>query len=176
MSVCNVSFIRTIVSQKDIYARGMLKTCASILHFCTITWCFQVERERSALITHTFRQLNNHYNRRTNNSSTPLAAHRVKVIFKDEPGEGSGVARSFYTAVANVSFCRIVRYFEQITVHTREQLKTTDNVISNSWHFHILFLFILLCLYRFFKKSSYMFLFTLRRCCQKKNCHRLRGC
>lgn len=26
--------------------------------------------------------------------------YRVKVTFKDEPGEGSGVARSFYTAIA----------------------------------------------------------------------------
>ncbi|XP_052822779.1 E3 ubiquitin-protein ligase UBR5-like, partial [Octopus bimaculoides] len=31
----------------------------------------------------------------------PLAVHKVKVTFKDEPGEGSGVARSFYTAMAN---------------------------------------------------------------------------
>jgi E3 ubiquitin-protein ligase EDD1 len=29
-----------------------------------------------------------------------MAVHRVKVTFKDEPGEGSGVARSFYTAIA----------------------------------------------------------------------------
>ena len=27
----------------------------------------------------------------------PLSCHRVKVTFKDEPGEGSGVARSFFT-------------------------------------------------------------------------------
>ncbi len=32
-------------------------------------------------------------------STTPiLACHRLKVTFKDEPGEGSGVARSFITA------------------------------------------------------------------------------
>lgn len=59
-----------------------------------------IERDRNALITHTFRQLNNQYSRRTNNPGTPLAVHRVKVTFKDEPGEGSGVARSFYTAIA----------------------------------------------------------------------------
>jgi hypothetical protein len=41
--------------------------------------------------------------RRTNTSGQPLAVHRAKVTFKDEPGEGSGVARSFYTAIANVS-------------------------------------------------------------------------
>lgn len=29
---------------------------------------------------------------------------RIKVTFKDEPGEGSGVVRSFYTAVAEVIF------------------------------------------------------------------------
>lgn len=28
-----------------------------------------------------------------------MTIHRVKVTFKDEPGEGSGVARSYYTAV-----------------------------------------------------------------------------
>ena len=28
-----------------------------------------------------------------------MTIHRVKATFKDEPGEGSGVARSFYTAV-----------------------------------------------------------------------------
>lgn len=44
------------------------------------------------------RQLNNHFGRRC--ASTPMAVHRVKVTFKDEPGEGSGVARSFYTAIA----------------------------------------------------------------------------
>ncbi|KAL8591738.1 hypothetical protein ACOMHN_032280 [Nucella lapillus] len=61
---------------------------------------FDVERDRASLITQTFKQLNNHYSRRTNTNGNPLAVHRVKVTFKDEPGEGSGVARSFYTAVA----------------------------------------------------------------------------
>ncbi|XP_076438030.1 E3 ubiquitin-protein ligase UBR5-like isoform X2 [Babylonia areolata] len=60
----------------------------------------EVERDRSSLITQTFKQLNNHYSRRTSTSGNPLAVHRVKVAFKDEPGEGSGVARSFYTAIA----------------------------------------------------------------------------
>ncbi|KAK2509429.1 hypothetical protein MC885_012807 [Smutsia gigantea] len=46
----------------------------------------------------TMRQLNNHFGRRC--ATTPMAVHRVKVTFKDEPGEGSGVARSFYTAIA----------------------------------------------------------------------------
>lgn len=62
----------------------------------------QVERDRNLLIVQSFKQLNTQYNRRTNTSGPPLAVHRVKVTFKDEPGEGSGVARSFYTAIANV--------------------------------------------------------------------------
>ncbi|MFH4984428.1 hypothetical protein AB6A40_011137 [Gnathostoma spinigerum] len=34
-------------------------------------------------------------------STPPLAANKVKVTFKQEPGEGTGVARSFYSAVAD---------------------------------------------------------------------------
>ena len=62
----------------------------------------QVERSRDVLIQQTMRQLNTHFNRRSssNLAGVPLAVHRVKVTFKDEPGEGSGVARSFYTAIA----------------------------------------------------------------------------
>ena len=30
----------------------------------------------------------------------PLVVNRVKVTFLNEPGEGTGVARSFYTALA----------------------------------------------------------------------------
>ncbi|XP_043921583.1 E3 ubiquitin-protein ligase UBR5 [Protopterus annectens] len=58
----------------------------------------EVDRDRDLLIQQTMRQLNNHFGRRC--ATTPMAVHRVKVTFKDEPGEGSGVARSFYTAVA----------------------------------------------------------------------------
>ena len=54
------------------------------------------------MLVQTFKQLNTQYNRRTNTAGPPLAVHRVKVTFKDEPGEGSGVARSFYTAFAQV--------------------------------------------------------------------------
>ncbi|GAB1606363.1 E3 ubiquitin-protein ligase UBR5-like [Argonauta hians] len=61
----------------------------------------EIERDRTSLITQTFKQLNTQFNRRTNASGPPLAVHKVKVTFKDEPGEGSGVARSFYTAMAN---------------------------------------------------------------------------
>ncbi|KAB5532947.1 hypothetical protein PHYPO_G00125920 [Pangasianodon hypophthalmus] len=58
----------------------------------------EVDRDRDQLIQQTMRQLNTHFGRRC--TSTPMAVHRVKVTFKDEPGEGSGVARSFYTAIA----------------------------------------------------------------------------
>ncbi|KAJ8353856.1 hypothetical protein SKAU_G00214230 [Synaphobranchus kaupii] len=58
----------------------------------------EVDRDREQLIQQTMRQLNTHFGRRC--TTTPMAVHRVKVTFKDEPGEGSGVARSFYTAVA----------------------------------------------------------------------------
>lgn len=75
-----------------------------------------VERDRNLLIVQSFKQLNTQYNRRTNTSGPPLAVHRVKVTFKDEPGEGSGVARSFYTAIANA-------------VLSQEKLPTLDGVL-----------------------------------------------
>ncbi|CAF4356211.1 unnamed protein product [Rotaria sp. Silwood2] len=62
-----------------------------------------MERDRILLIQKTFRTLNSYYYRNQNiNSSSsipPLAVQRVKVTFKDEPGEGSGVARSFYASI-----------------------------------------------------------------------------
>jgi len=60
----------------------------------------EVDRERNQLLIQTIKQLNSQYNRRAhyNTYSPALAAHRIKAIFKSEPGEGSGVARSFYTA------------------------------------------------------------------------------
>ena len=61
---------------------------------------FEVERDRDVLLQQTFKQLNQQYHRRTNTSGPALAVYRVKVSFKDEPGEGSGVARSFFTAFA----------------------------------------------------------------------------
>lgn len=65
----------------------------------------KVERDRTQLLVQTIKELNtqyNLYNRRASNTP-PLAVSRVKVTFKDEPGEGTGVARSFYTAIAEVS-------------------------------------------------------------------------
>ena len=64
---------------------------------------FKMDRERGQLIIQTFKELNTQYNthcRRATATQPSLAVSRVKVTFKDEPGEGSGVARSFYTAVA----------------------------------------------------------------------------
>ena len=58
----------------------------------------QVERDHATLIQQTIRQLNTQFGRR-GPRSRPMTIHRVKVTFKEEPGEGSGVARSFYTAV-----------------------------------------------------------------------------
>ncbi|XP_076757311.1 E3 ubiquitin-protein ligase hyd isoform X2 [Xylocopa sonorina] len=62
----------------------------------------KVERDRTQLLVQTMKELNTHYNlynRRASNAP-PLAVHRVKVTFMDEPGEGTGVTRSFYTAIA----------------------------------------------------------------------------
>lgn len=64
---------------------------------------FKMDRDRAQLITQTFKELNTQFNthcRRTTATQPPLAVSRVKVTFKDEPGEGSGVARSYYTAIA----------------------------------------------------------------------------
>lgn len=64
---------------------------------------FKMDRERGQLLIQTFKELNTQYNahcRRATATQPSLAVSRVKVTFKDEPGEGSGVARSFYTAIA----------------------------------------------------------------------------
>ena len=63
-----------------------------------------MERDRVQLVLQTIKELNTQYNTYCKRASSqpPLAVNRVKVTFKDEPGEGSGVARSFYTAIAEV--------------------------------------------------------------------------
>ncbi|XP_064474178.1 E3 ubiquitin-protein ligase UBR5-like isoform X2 [Ornithodoros turicata] len=64
----------------------------------------KMERDRNALLQQTFKELNSQYSsysrRSLGGGTPPLAINRVKVTFKDEPGEGSGVARSFYAAIA----------------------------------------------------------------------------
>lgn len=59
----------------------------------------KMERNRNSLIIQTFKELNTHFGNHRR-LFPPLAFNRVKVMFKDEPGEGSGVARSFYTSIA----------------------------------------------------------------------------
>ena len=64
---------------------------------------FKIDRDRGQILIQTFKELNTQYNthcRRATATQPSLAVSRVKVTFKDEPGEGSGVARSFYTAIA----------------------------------------------------------------------------
>lgn len=68
----------------------------------------KMERNRGNLVLMTFKEFNtqfNNYNRRSNGAQPPLAVNRVKVTFRDEPGEGSGVARSYYTALAEALLC-----------------------------------------------------------------------
>lgn len=68
-----------------------------------------VERDPHILIRQTIRDLNSTYNNlersqtRRNHDLPTLACSKVKVSFKDEKGEGNGVARSFYTA-----FCEAI--------------------------------------------------------------------
>lgn len=60
----------------------------------------KMERTRTGLLFHTFKELNTQFGSQTRRSQTPLSFNRVKVTFNNEPGEGSGVARSFYTSIA----------------------------------------------------------------------------
>ncbi|CAB3231410.1 unnamed protein product [Arctia plantaginis] len=63
----------------------------------------KMERDRAKLLQQTFSELNSAFagqSRRAHSAQPPLVVNRVKVTFRDEPGEGSGVARSFYTSVA----------------------------------------------------------------------------
>lgn len=60
----------------------------------------KLERSRDSLITHTFKELNTQFGTQNRRAYPPLTFNRVKVTFKEEPGEGSGVARSFYTSIA----------------------------------------------------------------------------
>ncbi|CAL8144298.1 unnamed protein product [Orchesella dallaii] len=102
----------------------------------------KLERDRHQLILQTFKELNNHYNsahRRATSPHPPLAVNRVKVTFKDEPGEGSGVARSFYTAIAeaiqseeklpNLESCLVgAKYGSQFNVLQRLRLRDDYNI------------------------------------------------
>ncbi|XP_063690395.1 E3 ubiquitin-protein ligase UBR5-like isoform X2 [Bolinopsis microptera] len=62
----------------------------------------EVDREQGLLLPQALTQMNSVYEKRqvTAGFKCPaLAVHRVKVSFKDEPGEGNGIAKSFYTAI-----------------------------------------------------------------------------
>ncbi|XP_067014137.2 E3 ubiquitin-protein ligase UBR5 isoform X4 [Anabrus simplex] len=101
----------------------------------------KIERERTQLIIQTFKELNtqyNNYHRRASSSQPPLAVNRVKVTFKDEPGEGSGVARSFYTAIAeavlaneklpNLESVQVGTKYAQYNVLQRLRSRERDNI------------------------------------------------
>ncbi|XP_058978714.1 E3 ubiquitin-protein ligase hyd isoform X2 [Musca domestica] len=60
----------------------------------------KLERNRDSLIMQTFKELNSQFGSQNRRVHPPLTFNRVKVTFKDEPGEGSGVARSFYTSIS----------------------------------------------------------------------------
>ncbi|CAG0886409.1 unnamed protein product [Darwinula stevensoni] len=85
------------------FRRDMEKLRNSQQRDLTLT---KVDRDRNHLIVQAFKEFNSMYGatqRRMTSSShhqPPLAVNRVKVTFRDEQGEGSGVARSFYTALA----------------------------------------------------------------------------
>ena len=57
-----------------------------------------LERPRLELLSATIKQLNSQFAKRKH-KELPLCCREVKVSFKGEPGEGTGVARSFYAAV-----------------------------------------------------------------------------
>lgn len=78
----------------------------------------QLERNRIPLMQQSLRQLNAHFGRRVPGAG-PLNIHRLKVSFKEEQGEGSGVVRSFYTALSNAFLAD-------------EKLPNLDNIFSGS--------------------------------------------
>lgn len=87
-----------------------------------------MERDRTSLIVATMKELNTQYStyyRRA--SQAPLAVSRVKVTFKDEPGEGSGVARSFYTAIAEALLANEkLPNLDAAQVHSLERLRSGE--------------------------------------------------
>ena len=75
-----------------------------------------IDRDKNTLIRQTIKELNNTFHLSERNQSRRsqldlplLACSKVKVSFKDEKGEGNGVARSFYTA-----FCEAVLRNEKL--------------------------------------------------------------
>lgn len=82
----------------------------------------KLDRERKNLIFQSFKEFNTHFaqnQRRSNHATPPMVVNRVKVTFLNEPGEGSGVARGFYTALAEA-------------VLTNQKLPNLDSAQSSS--------------------------------------------
>ena len=79
-----------------------------------------MERDRVAMIQKTFRTLNAYFYRSQSINPTssipPLAVQRIRVTFKDEPGEGSGVARSFYASIVEVSSRKWIVLIEYLII------------------------------------------------------------
>lgn len=67
---------------------------------------FQVERAPDKLLSTIFTKLNQFSDHQSiimsQGSSQPLCVHKIKVSFDGEPGEGSGVLRSLFTAASEV--------------------------------------------------------------------------
>jgi len=79
--------------------------CVSFLLFTPSLSLLQVDRSSNKLLPCLFSQLNSFVEVQSGSamySSTPFCVHRVKVTFTGEPGEGSGVLRSLFTAVGEV--------------------------------------------------------------------------
>lgn len=85
----------------------------------------KLERNRSSLLIQTFKELNTHFGNQNRRLLPPLAFNRVKVTFKDEPGEGSGVARSFYTSIAEALLAN-----EKLPNLEAAQVGSTNNTSS----------------------------------------------
>lgn len=76
-----------------------------------LSLCFsvsrQVDRARDKFLPGLFTKLNHfgeHHPSTGVYNTPPFCVHRVKVTFIGEPGEGSGVLRSLFTAVGEVSW------------------------------------------------------------------------
>ena len=65
-----------------------------------------MDRSREKFLPDLFTKLNQYGEHQSGSGlygSPPFCVHRVKVTFVNEPGEGSGVLRSLFTAMAEVS-------------------------------------------------------------------------
>ena len=120
----------------------------------------EVDRDRDLLLQMTFKSLNNMYSLQTNrraaaaaavnvNTNTtsatgtssansthlppPLCLNRIKVTFKEEQGEGSGVARSFYTAFAEAVLADARLPVLDLTYYPVNQTPTNVSSISTTY-------------------------------------------